>query len=170
MIGCHYFRNNNCSIYNILDRPDTCKNFPFGIYDQTINANYDLCPNLNNKKSDFPILNNDESINPRVMNEFFTEHQYVSNLRNENKILEDFVDLVFNSGSLIPFPKFKTTGGDIIDIKDIDANKNLMIMDVEKINKIIRKMDNPWYDSFVYGHFLSMENLPQFGKRLLEQI
>lgn len=170
MVGCHYFRDNVCSIYNLADRPDTCKNFPFGMYDQTINADYKSCPNLNDEENDFPILLENGTINPRVMNDFFTEFQYVSNLKQSDKILEGFVDIVFESQSLKPFPIFKTPSGESIDIKEIESNKDLMILDVEKINKIIRKMNHIVYDSFIHGHLLSLENLPQFGKRLLEHI
>lgn len=170
LTACYYYRDGECSIYNIQERPDTCKNFPFGIFDKTITANYKDCPNLNDKICNFPILNNNGFVNPEVMNKFFTEYQYVSNLRNDNKILEDFLDIVFNSNVLNVFPKFKTTNGDIIDITEIDANKNLMVLDIEKINKIIRKMNNPIFDTFVFGHQLSLDNLPLFGNRLLEQI
>ena len=85
-------------------------------------------------------------------------------------MLDDFVEIVFNSKSLKSFPVFKTTNGETIDIKEIDVNKNMMIIDIEKINKFIRKMDNILYDSFIHCHLLSLENLPQFGKRLLQQI
>lgn len=170
MVGCHYFRDNNCSIYHTLDRPDTCVNFPFGLEDQTIFADYHSCPNLNDKPNEFPILMPNDTINPKVMNEFFTEFQYVSNLKNNNAILNDFVDLVFTNNTLKPFPKFKTLDGETIDIKEIDANKNMMILDIEKINRIVKKMDNLIFQNFIHGHLLSLENLPQFGKRILQQI
>lgn len=170
MVGCHYFRDNNCSIYHTLDRPDTCVNFPFGLDDQTIFADYHSCPNLNDNPNEFPILMPTDTINPKVMNEFFTEFQYVSNLKNNNAILNDFVDLVFTNNALKPFPKFKTLDGETIDIKEIDANKNMMILDIEKINRIVKKMDNLIFKNFIYGHLLSLENLPQFGKRILQQI
>jgi len=167
-VECHYFRDENCSIYNILDRPDTCKNFPFGIYNQVIHADYKACPQLNDKVNDFPILNVDGTINPKVMNDFFSEFQYISNLNNSNVILDDFVEIVFNSNSLKSIPIFKTHDGESIDITEIDANKHLRILDIEKINKIIRKMDNMTYESFIHCHLLSLQNLPLFGKRLVE--
>lgn len=170
MVGCHYFRDGNCSLYNIVDRPDTCLNFPFGIHNNTIEADYQSCPNLNDEENDFPILKDDGNINPRVMNDFFTEYQYVTNLNGSNSVLDDFVKIVFDSESLKPFPVFKTRDGETIDIKEIEANKNMMILDVEKINKIVKKMDISMYESFIHGHLLSLENLPQFGKRLLEHI
>lgn len=170
MVGCHYFRDGNCSIYDMIDRPDTCKNFPFGIYDKTIEADFISCPSLNDEKNDFPILKDKNVINPRVMNEFFTEYQYVSHLKENNKILEDFVKIVFDSNALKPFPTFKTVDGELIDIKEIDANKDMMILDVEKINKVLRKMDNLTFDNFIHGHLISLENLPQFGKGLLQRI
>jgi hypothetical protein len=104
------------------------------------------------------------------MNEFFTEFQYVTNLKNNNAILEDFVDLVFLENALKPFPAFKTIDGEIIDIKEIDANKHLMILDIEKISKVVKKLDNLIFNNFIHGHLISLENLPQFGKRLLQQI
>lgn len=171
LVGCHYFRDNNCSLYNIADRPDTCINFPFGI-DNTHTIQYapDKCPNLNKQENDFPTIDDAGKINPRVMNEFFTEYQYVSAISNKNVLMEEFVKLVFDSDSLSPFPKFKTTSGEIIDIKEIETNKNMMVLDLEKINKIITRNQQHMFHQFVDGHVLSMENLPQFGKRLLEQI
>jgi|SaaInlStandDraft_4_1057021.scaffolds.fasta_scaffold51105_2 Fe-S-cluster containining protein len=170
LVGCHYFRDNNCSIYDVVDRPDTCINFPFGIdSDHTILMDYNSCPNLNDDKNDFPVIK-DGLINPRVMNDFFTEFQYVSNLQNGDNILQDFVKLIFDADIFKPFPTFKTTEGESIDIKEIDANMDLAIIDIKKVSKIIKKMDNSSYESFVYGHFMSLENLPQFGKRLLQQI
>jgi Fe-S-cluster containining protein len=171
LVGCHYFRNNECTLYEIADRPDTCMNFPFGIdHTHTIQYDPERCPNLNREPNDFPTLDEHGSINPRVMNEFFTEHQYVSAISNKDVILKEFVDLVFDSESLIPFPKFKTANDEIIDIKEIESNKNMMIVDVEKINKIIERNKQFAFHQFVEGHLLSLENLPQFGKRLLEQI
>lgn len=169
-IGCHYFRNNECSIYDVMDRPDTCLNYPFGINRNVISADFKGCRNLNDVESDFPIIFDNGQINPRLMNEFFTEFQYVSNLKNANNVLLEFVELVFESNTLLPFPKFKTTDGQLLNIREIESNKHMMILDIEKINKIIRKMNNPIYDSFVQGHLLSLENLSIFGKRLLEQI
>lgn len=170
LVGCHYFRDNECSVYNIIDRPDACVNFPFGIINTVINANFKSCENLNDIEGDFPILEENGQINPRVMNDFFTEFQYISNLKNVNEVLLDFVDLVFDSNALKPFPKFKTTDGQMLDIKELEHNKQIMILDVDKILKIVRKMDNPVFDSFIHGHLLSLEHLPRFGKRLLEQI
>ena len=170
MVGCHYFRDNKCSIYNTVDRPDTCLNFPFGLDDKTVYADYKSCPNLNDTPNDFPIIIENGTINPRVMNEFFTEFQYVSHLKNNNLVLEEFVDMVFISEALKPFPSFKTTDGEVINIREIDANKNLMILDIEKITKIVSKMNNLLYNNFIHGHLISLENLPQFGKRLLQQI
>lgn len=171
LIGCHYYRDGNCSIYDVVDRPDTCLNFPFGIdKNHTLHSDYKACPQLNDTPNDFPSLLEDGTINPRVMNEFFTEFQYVSNLNESNKVLDDFISLVFESGSLKPFPIFKTTDGEAIDIKEIEANQSMMILDIEKITRVVKKMDIMIYDSFIQGHILSLENLPQFGKRLLQQI
>ena len=171
LVGCHYFRDNNCTLYNIVDRPDTCMNFPFGIDDNhTIQYDAEHCPNLNREESDFPTLDENGKINPRIMNVFFTEYQYVSNINNRNSILNEFINLVFDSESLIPFPKFKTLDGDIIDIKEIDSNKDMMVLDIDKIRKIIDRQKQYSFMTFIEGHLLSLENLPQFGKRLLEQI
>jgi len=170
LVGCHYFRNNECTIYDLIERPNTCMNYPFGIYKQVIQADFKKCKNLNDEENDFPIILDDGQINHRVMNEFFTEFQYISNLKNADNVLADFVEIVFESKTLLPFPKFKTSDGQILDIKEIESNKQMMILDMEKINKIIRKMNNQLYESFVHGHMLSLENLPRFGKRLLEQI
>jgi len=171
LVGCHYFRNNECSLYDISDRPDTCLNFPFGIDDtHTIQYDPEKCPNLNKEENDFPTIDSENNINPRVMNEFFTEYQYVSNVNNKNSLLREFVELVFDSEALLPFPKFKTIEGQVIDIKEIDSNKSMMILDKEKIMKILDRQNQHFFNQFVEGHFLSLENLPQFGKRLLQQI
>ena len=170
LVGCHYFRDNVCTLYNITARPDACLNFPFGITNNVIHANFKDCKNLNDSECDFPILQDNGKINPRVMNDFFTEFQYISNLKNANEVLLDFVDLVFDRSALQPFPKFKTTDGQVLDIKEIEYNKNMMVLDIEKINKAVKKKNNQLFNSFIHGHLLSLENLPQFGKRLLEQI
>lgn len=171
LVGCHYFRDNVCTLYDIADRPDTCLNFPFGI-DETHTIQYDpeKCPNLNREKNDFPTLDEHGHINPQVMNEFFTEHQYVSEINNQNEVFKEFVNLAFDSEALIPFPKFKTADDQIIDIKEIDSNKDMLILDIDKMKKIVERQQHHYFDTFIEGHKLSLENLPQFGKRLLQQI
>lgn len=169
-IGCHYFRDGNCSIYDLIDRPDTCKNFPFGMHEKTIVAEYVQCPNLNDNINEYPILLPDKSINPKIMNDFFSEHQYVTSLNGEENIMRDFVELVFDSESLMSFPIFKTISGEQIDIKEIDANNGLMMLDTVKMMKCVRKLNNSIYESIIHGHALSLENLPHFGERLLKQL
>lgn len=170
LLGCHYFRNNNCSVYETMDRPNTCLNFPFGLdRDQKIYANYYECKQLNDDENDFPVLI-DKEINPKIMNNFFTEHQYVSTIQNKDIQLDNFIELVFKSNVLIPIPKFKTVDDEFIDINELDANRNLRIIDTERLLKITKKMNIPVFDIFIQGHELSLENLPRFGKRLLEQL
>ena len=165
-VGCNYYRDGNCSIYNILDRPDTCLNYPFGIDEnKVIHADYESCKHLNLTPNNFPVII-DGKINPRVMNEFFTEYQYTQN----NNTLNRFIELVFRSNSLKPFPKFKTLNGEIIDIKELESNKSMRVIDIKKLAKVIKKEQKEEYNQFLYGHLMSLENLPQFGKRLLEQI
>ena len=169
-IGCHYLRDNQCTLYNIMDRPNTCLNYPFGIdRTHTIQADQEHCPNLNNDENDFPVLINNE-INPKVMNDFFTEKQYINNLDNQDKIIDEFIKLAIDSNSLLDFPKFKTTNGEIVDINEIETNRDMKIINVENIRKVLDRQNSKVFDILIDGHILSLENLPQFGKRLLEQI
>lgn len=169
-IGCHYLRDNNCSVYNIVDRPNTCLNFPFGIEeDSTIISDSEHCDSLNRDESDFPTLI-DGMINTRVMNEFFTEKQYMDTLAKKDERLKLFVDLLIDSDSLLNFPKIKTTKGEVIDINEIESNRDMKVINIEKIKAILSRQNNTIYDDLIFLHTLSLENLPQFGSRVLEII
>jgi len=169
-LGCHYFRDGNCTIYETIDRPNTCINYPFGI-DSNHTIQYDPihCPELNDNISKTPTIINNE-INPDIMNNFFTEKQYLSNINNHDKILDDFTKMVFETESLLDFPTFKTLDGDIININELEANRDMKILDTDNFLKILKRQKLEMYSRFVYGHLFSLDNLPQFGTRLLEQL
>lgn len=169
MIGCHYLRDNKCTVYDIMDRPNTCLNYPFG-FDTNATVQQDTvnCQNLNQEKNNYPTLI-DGYINPQVMNDFFTETQYISTVNNDH-LLDDFVKLLLDSDSLINIPKIKTSDEQLIDINEIESNQRMKIINVDKIKTILRRQKNNSFDLFIEGHILSLENLPQFGKRLLDQI
>ena len=169
MVGCHYLRDNKCSVYDTMDRPNTCLNYPFG-FDKHATVQQDTvnCQNLNTDKSNYPTLV-DGFINPQVMNDFFTESQYKS-IINKDHLLEDFIALLFQSDSLISIPKFKTSDGQLIDINEIETNQDLKIINIDKIKTILERQKNNSYNNFIEGHILSLGNFAQFGKRLLEQI
>ena len=52
----------------------------------------------------------------------------------------------------------------------MESNKSMRVIDIKKLAKVIKKEQKDEYNQFIYGHLMSLENLPQFGKRLLEQI
>lgn len=169
LVGCHYLRDNKCSVYDTITRPNTCLNYPFG-FDKNAVVQQDTvnCQNLNQEESDYPTLI-DGYINPQVMNDFFTETQYISTL-NKDHLLDDFITLLLQSDSLLNIPKFKTTDGQLIDINEIETNRDMKIINVDKIKSILERQKNNSYNHFIEGHLISIENFPQFGKRLLEQI
>jgi len=165
LIGCHYLRDNQCSIYGIIDRPNTCLNYPFGIDNKHTIQSDNNCPNLNTIKNDYPVTIGNE-INPKVMNDFFSEKQYIDNINNLDTQITNFVKVIIDNGYYKDLPQFKTSDDQIVDLNSIEFNKDLKIIDLAKIPKLILSE----YNQFIQLHILSLENLPRFGQRLLEQI
>jgi hypothetical protein len=104
------------------------------------------------------------------MNNFFTEKQYLSTINNHEKILDEFVDLVFSTESLIDFPKIKTTNNKVVNINEFPENRKFKILNVTDINKILKRMNLTLFDEFVTGHKFSLDHLTKFADRVLEQL